>query len=94
MTMTEWLSDFQPIRNPERPQSNSAYGFRCFMFDIISLHRSDLKDRDPYENHKLWSLIRKNGKPVLVNGFHPNDAEGFFMARVEWDRDYEIRSLT
>jgi len=93
MTMNEWLDDFQPIRNPERPQSDTAYGFRRFMFDTVCLDQSAAEDRDPYENHKIWSLIKYDGKLVLVNGFHPNNAEGFFMARIDWNREYRITSL-
>jgi len=93
MTMTEWLSDFQPIRNPERPQSDTAYGFRGFMFDIVCLDQSDADSRDPYENHRVWSLVKYDGKISLINGFHPNNAEGFFLARVDWDRDYNITSV-
>jgi len=94
MTMTEWISYFQPIRNPERPQSDSAYGFRCCMFDSVFINQLDDGKHDPYKNHRIWSLVRYNGKLALVNGFHPNTSEGYFMARIDWDRDYKITALT
>ena len=93
MTIIEWLEDFDPIRNPERPQSDSVYGFKGFMFSIGHLHDFDFETHDPHADDKIWSLVNKDGKTFLINGFHPENAEGFFMARIKCDKNYRISKL-
>jgi hypothetical protein len=93
MTIIKWLEGFDPIRNPGKPQSDSAYGFRGFIFGIGCFCSFDPETHDPHANNKIWSLIKEDEKIFLVNGFHPENAEGFFMTRIECNKNYRITKL-
>lgn len=93
MTINRWLTEFRPIKNPERPQSDSVYGFRGFMFNVGCFAGLDSVDNDPYADHKVWSLIKDDEKTFLVNGFYPRNVEGFFITRVNCDKNYRISRL-
>ena len=90
MTVHDWLIEFEPLRNPERPKINGPRNYKECLFDVRNLTDPQTWGQNKQPPFNIWSLIRHEGKQQIVNGLRSTTAEGYFITKKRADRPYVI----
>ena len=90
MTVHDWLIEFEPIRNPERPRINGPRNYKECLFDVRCITDPISWGKNKHLSLNIWSLVRNEGKQQIVDGLKINATEGYFITKKRADQPYII----
>lgn len=90
MTVHDWLIEFEPLRNPERPKVNGPRNYKECLFDMRLITDPSSWRKNKNTTCNIWSLVREDGKQQIVDGLRVNDTEGYFITKKRAERPYII----